>query len=67
MTEAQAERIEKATRDFRDGTKVLQKETHYEKGNRHHHFHQGKVMDTLEEGHPRFTTLDLDWTWSRNG
>ena len=64
MTKVQAERIEKAIREFRDGTKVLQIESHYKEGNRYHHCHQGKVMDTLGEGHPNFTTLDLDWSWS---
>ena len=64
LTEAQAEKIEKVTKDFRDNTKVLQKESHYYEGNKYHHYLPGCVMDTLEEGHPKFTTLKLDWTWT---
>ena len=60
MTKAQAKRIEEAIKEYNESTKILQKENHYSSGDRYHHCHQGKVVDYLPTGHPKFTTLDLD-------
>ena len=59
MTKAQADRIEEAIKEFREGAKILQKKNHYTKGNRYHHCHQGKVVDSL----PKRTPILQPWTW----
>ena len=62
LTTAQKEIIEKATKAYRET--ILQAERHYTVGSRSEHAHPRCVRTNLAEGHPTFTTLDLEWTRS---
>ena len=67
LTEAQIEKIENANKEYKEV--ILQVEKHYDKGDRQEHAHQKCVRKNLEQGHPSFTTLDLEWSmtghWER--
>ena len=63
MTAAQKEAIEKASKAHNEV--ALQAERHYQGGSRYVHANPKCVRSNLPEGHPTFTTLDLEW--SRSG
>ena len=60
LTDAQIEKIEKANKEYKEV--ILQVEKHFDKGDRHEHAHPKCVWKNLEQGHPSFTTLDLEWS-----
>ena len=62
LTTAQKEAIERATKAHNEI--ALQAERHYTGGSRYEHAHPRCVRTNLPEGHPTFTTLDLEWTRS---
>ena len=62
LTTIQKEIIEKATKAHKET--ILQAERHYTIGSRYEHAHPRCVRTNLAEGHPTYTTLDLEWTRS---